>query len=83
MWRYIYGCSCSCVASCFETGVIMDNKQYIEHEVRIRIQEQNAIDIKNALSHLENKMDSRFMLLIGLIMTSIVLPVLLHVLKLV
>jgi len=55
----------------------------MDHEVRIRIQEQNAIELKNAIQNLDNKLDSRFMLLVGLIITSIILPVVLHALKLV
>lgn len=57
-------------------------EHYVDHEARIRIQEQNAIDLKNAILQLDNKLDSRFILLIGLIVTSIVLPVVLHALKL-
>jgi len=62
---------------------LFTNEKYIDHEVRIRIQEQNAIELKNAIQNLDNKLDSRFMLLVGLIITSIILPVVLHALKLV
>ncbi len=72
----------------------MNNEQYIEHEVRIRIQEQNALEIKNALLHLENKIESRFsnmenkihsnfIFVIGLIITSMIVPIVLHALKLI
>ena len=62
---------------------LFTNEKYIDHEVRIRIQEQNAIELKNAIQNLDNKLDSRFMLLVGLIIISIILPVVLHALKLV
>jgi len=62
---------------------LFTNEKYMDHEVRIRIQEQNAIELKNAIQNLDNKLDSRFMLLVGLIITSIILPVVLHALKLV
>lgn len=63
----------------------MINKQefYIEHETRIRILEHLAKDINRKLDNMDDKIDSRFMLLIGLILTSIILPVMLHAVKLV
>lgn len=62
---------------------LFTTEKYIDHETRIRIQEQNAIELKNAIQNLDNKLESRFMLLVGLIITSIILPVVLHALKLV
>ena len=59
----------------------METEQYINHEVRIRVQEKMVTELKDAIIHLENKMDSRFNLLIGLILTSMFLPVIFHALK--
>ena len=59
----------------------IDTEQYINHEVRIRVQEKMVTELKDAIIHLENKMDSRFNLLIGLILTSMFLPVIFHALK--
>ncbi len=55
---------------------------YIDHETRLRIQEQNSIEIKSSLKNLENRMHSNFITLIGFILTAIILPVVLHALKL-
>ncbi len=59
------------------------NEYYIDHEVRIRIMESLAKDTNNKLDRLEDKIEARFMLLIGLILASIIIPVLLHSLRLV
>jgi hypothetical protein len=59
----------------------MLEEKYIDHEVRIRLQEKISIEIKEALIHLENKMESRFNLLIGLILTSMILPIIFHAIK--
>lgn len=56
---------------------------YIDHETRIRILENLAQDTNKKLDRLDDKIESRFMLLIGLILTSIILPVVLHAVKLV
>jgi hypothetical protein len=63
--------------------MIKDTEFYIDHETRIRIQEQNAVEIKNALVNLENKMHSNFIFVIGLIITSMIVPIILHALKLI
>lgn len=74
--------------------MIKDTEFYIDHETRIRIQEQNALEIKKALIHLENKIESRFshmenkihtnfIFVIGLIITSMIVPIILHALKLI
>jgi regulator of sigma D len=62
-------------------------EQYIEHEVKIRVMkevnDERFLKIDEQIKKIEEKIDSRFLLLIGLIITSIVLPVVLHSLKLV
>ncbi len=62
-------------------------EQYIEHEVKLRVMkevnDERFMKIEERLVKLEEKIDSRFLLLVGLIITSIVLPVVLHSLKLV
>lgn len=66
---------------------IITTEQYIEHEVKIRVMkevnDERFLKIEERLVKLEEKIDSRFLLLVGLIITSIVLPVVLHSLKLV
>ena len=47
----------------------MNTEQYIDHETRIRVQEQLSKDIKDILNHLDNKMDSQFKWIIGTILT--------------
>lgn len=75
----------------------MQYDQYIEHEVQIRVLESKHSDIYKKFDDIDKKfdtidrkfdamdakIDSRFMLMIGLILTSIILPVVLHSLKLV
>jgi hypothetical protein len=62
-------------------------EQYIEHEVKLRVikevNDERFLKIDEHLKKVEEKIESRFLLLIGLIITSIVLPVVLHSLKLV
>ena len=65
------------------TNNTVTNEQYIDHEVRIRIQEQNALDIKETLVNLEHKMHSNFIFVIGLIITSMIVPIILHSLHLI
>jgi hypothetical protein len=45
----------------------------IDHETRLRLVEQNRVDIKNALINTNNKIDSRFIFLIRLNLISIIL----------
>lgn len=56
---------------------------YLDHETRIRMLENLAKDTMSKLDRMEDKLESRFTLLIGLIVTSIIVPVVLHTLKLV
>lgn len=65
-------------------------EQYIEHEVKIRVLESKHDEIHkefdkidHRLDRLESKFEMGFIMLVGLIITSIVLPVVLHSLKLV
>ena len=71
-----------------------DIEFYIEHEVRLRLSDirhdtmmtdiqRFGADINEKFDKLDAKIDSRFMLLIGLILTSIALPVVMHSLGLV
>lgn len=65
-------------------------EQYIEHEVTLRVLESHSDEIykkfdgiDHRLDRLESKFEMGFIMLVGLIITSIVLPVVLHSLKLV
>ncbi len=62
-------------------------EQYIEHEVKLRLikelNDERFVMLSEQIKKIEERIDSRFLLLIGLIITSIVLPVVLHSLKLV
>jgi hypothetical protein len=71
----------------------MTPEDYINHEVRIRILEDIAKKIDKRFDNIESKIDagmksmdskleSKFMMTIGLILTSIIIPVLLHYLSL-
>lgn len=55
--------------------------RYVEHEIRIRIQEQTANDIKQSLQNIENKIHNDFTFMVGLILVSIIIPVVFHMLK--
>jgi predicted mannosyl-3-phosphoglycerate phosphatase (HAD superfamily) len=68
----------------------IQHEQYIEHEVRLRViethnteiyQKFNKIDEK--IDSLEEKFETRFLMLVGLVLTSIILPVFLHALRLI
>ena len=65
-------------------------EQYIEHEVKLRVLASKNDDmhktfeaIDRRFDRLESKFESSFIMLVGLIITSIILPVVLHSLKLV
>jgi len=73
-----------------ETLASQQYEQYIEHEVKLRVLESKNSDIyqkfdniDRRLDKLESKFEMGFIMLVGLIITSIVLPVVLHSLKLV
>lgn len=53
----------------------------IDHEVRIRIVEQAVERIESRFDRLETKMDGQFMMMIGLLFTSIIIPVVLKYLN--
>jgi hypothetical protein len=57
-----------------------ENEQYIDHGVRIRIQEQNSIDLRNDMKqlkddvmnnirHMDLKLDSQFKWTLGIMVT--------------
>ena len=65
-------------------------EQYIEHEVKLRVLDSHKNEIykkfdtiDQRFDKLESKFEMGFIMLVGLIITSIVLPVVLHSLKLV
>jgi hypothetical protein len=62
-------------------------EQYIEHEVKLRVikevNDERFLKIDEQIKKVEEKIESRFLLLIGLILTSIVVPIVLHALQLV
>jgi len=72
-------------------------QQYVEHEVQIRVLQAKHDDIHKEFGRIDDtfkkiehqfelinaKIESRTMWLIGLVITSIILPVVLHSLKLV
>jgi hypothetical protein len=69
------------------SNVHIPSEQYIEHEVKLRvmkeINDERFLGLSEQIKRVEEKIESRFLLLIGLIITSIILPVVLHSLKLV
>ncbi len=65
-------------------------EQYIEHEVKLRVLASKNEEvykkfdtIDQRFDKFEQKFETRFLMLVGLIITSIILPVVLHSLKLV
>lgn len=68
---------------------MINQEQYIEHEIKLRLnderfklQEKIADDIRSEMKEIHKKIDSHFIWVVGLIFVSIVIPVLLHSLKL-
>lgn len=57
----------------------MTNEQYIEHEVKLRVMDARFMALEKAVNHIDSKLNW----IIGIFITSIVLPVVLHALKLV
>lgn len=55
----------------------------VDHEVRLRTLEKIAENIDRRFDQLNQKIDSHFIWMVGLIFVSIILPVSLHSLKLV
>lgn len=47
----------------------MTSEEHIGHEVRIRIQEQNSIDLKTAIKELTKEMHEQFKWTIGIMIT--------------
>jgi len=62
---------------------VVNIRDFMNHETRISLVEHAIIRIENKIDKLESKLESRFIMLVGLIITSIILPVVLHSLKLV
>lgn len=46
-------------------------ENYIDHESRIRVQEQLSQRIEEKLNHLDNKLDGQFKWIIGILVTLI------------
>lgn len=70
--------------------ITKDQEQYIEHEVQIRLHdekfqiiERDFDDMKSSIRHLDSKFDSQFKWIIGMFVSSIILPVVLHFIKVV
>lgn len=55
---------------------------HIDHEVRIRVLQEIANDIRSTMKDIHTKIDNQFLWLVGLIFVSIIIPVVLHTLKL-
>lgn len=67
-----------------------DIEKYIEHEVKLRVLNSKNEDIYKKFDSIDKRFDkfesrfeARFLMIVGLLITSIVLPVVLHSLKLV
>ena len=69
-------------------------EQYIEHEVKLRVMKEvndehflkidaEFAKLDSRFDKLESKFESGFIMLVGLVIASIILPVVLHALKLV
>lgn len=65
-----------------------EQEQYIEQEVKIRVHdekfqiiERDFDDIKSSVRHLDVKFDSQFKWIIGMFVSSIIIPVVLHFVK--
>jgi hypothetical protein len=67
----------------------MNHEQIIEHEVRFRVHDERFQRIEkiceqldSRFNQLEDKIDSKFNFMIGIVMASVLLPITLHLLKL-
>lgn len=56
-----------------------DQEHYIEHEVKLRLNDEKFNSIDKRFDHLDNKLN----VIIGIVISGIVLPVGLHLLKLI
>jgi hypothetical protein len=56
-----------------------DQEHYIEHEVKLRLNDEKFKSIDKRFDHLDNKLN----VIIGIVISGIVLPVGLHLLKLI
>ena len=57
-------------------------ESYIDHESRIKLLEALQTRIEHKLEALEDKIDAQFQWIIGLIFVAIIIPVILHCLRL-
>lgn len=65
---------------------MIDQEQYIEHEVKLRVLKETSDDkfssIDRRFDHLESKIDTNFHIILGIFIASVLLPIVLHALKL-
>lgn len=68
--------------------LIKESEQYIEHEVQLRVHnekfkiiEKSLDDVKTSVRHLDVKFDAQFKWIIGMFVSSIVIPVIFHFIK--
>jgi len=55
---------------------------YIDHEVRLRSVEESYNKLINKIDRMDDRIHNNFLVIIGLLFTSIVIPVALHAFKL-
>jgi hypothetical protein len=65
-------------------------ESYIEHEVQIRVHdekfqiiERDFDDVKTSMRHLDSKFDTQFKWIVGMFVSSVILPVVFHFIKVV
>ena len=56
----------------------MTEEQYIEHEVKLRLHEGIYKQLYDKLEYMDKKIDSNFHWTISLIISSIIIPIILH-----
>lgn len=61
------------------SALTKETEHYIEHEVQLRLHEEKFNAIERRFDHLDNKLN----LIIGIVISSIIIPVGLHLLKLI
>lgn len=61
------------------TAFTKTEENYISHEVQVRLHDEKFKIIEKKFDHVDNKLN----LIIGIVLSSIILPVALHVLKLI
>jgi len=70
------------------TTLTKEQEQYIEQEIKIRVHdekfqiiERDFNEVKSTMRHLDGKFDAQFKWIIGMFASSIVVPVVLHFVK--